>query len=222
MVDVAVTILQVLVEVRDVAEGIQENDEQARRLSERVIAIEPTVLAVKNGQKRLSPESLRQLLETVEKIKAFLDGYKRTTKLTRVWKRRSNAGKFKDFSFELSEGRQALQLDVLVDVWAKEDASDRLGDIENLKDEMKRKQRNSTDNRAEFTRAVKVSMGGDPISRRRSHSPACRHHHAIRCSRSDSRHRHRAVHHLQWMVGFSCASVVSKTVELCVTCIHAS
>lgn len=172
MVDVALTILQVLVEIHDVAEGIQENDTQARRLSERVKAIQPPVLAVKNGQKRLSSESLRQVLETVRKIRNFLDEYARTTKLTRVWKRKSNAGKFKDFSDDLADGRQALQLDVVVDTWAKEDASDRLGEIEHLKDAMKRKERNSTDNRAEFTRAVKVSMGGDPFLRRRNDSTA--------------------------------------------------
>ena len=158
MVDVAVTILQVLVEIRDVADGIQENDEQARRLSERVKAIQPAVLAVKNGQRRLSSQSLRQVLDTVKQIRNFLDEYARTTKLNRVWKRKSNAAKFKDFSYDLSDGRQALQLDVVVDTWAKEDASDRLVDIEHLKDAMKKKERNSIDNRAEFTRAVKVSM----------------------------------------------------------------
>eukprot|EP00752_Nemacystus_decipiens_P006589 g5930.t1 len=156
MVDVAVTILQVVVEIRDVTDGIQENDEQARRLSERVKGIQPAVLAVKNGRKRLSSESLRQVLETVENIRNFLDEYARMTKLTRVWKRKSNAAKFKEFRTDLSDGRQALQLDVVVDTWAKEDASDRLEDIAHLKYAIKREQRNSSiENRAEFTRAVK-------------------------------------------------------------------
>lgn len=168
MVDVAVAILQVVVEIRDVAEGIQENDEQARRLSKRVRAIQPAVLAVKNGEKRLPSESLHQVLETVRKIRNFLDEYARMTKLSRVWKRRSNAAKFKDFSLDLSDGREALQLDVVVDTWAKEDASDRLEDIEHLKAEMKTQARNSVDNRAEFSRAVKVSPGGDPLLRCRS------------------------------------------------------
>ena len=172
MVEVAVTILQVVAEIRDVAEGIQENNEQARRLSERVAAIEPTVLAVKQGKKRLSSAALRRILKTVEKARKFLDEYARTTKLNRVWKRRSNAAKFKDFSHDLFGWMQALQLDVVVATWDNEDMSDRLGDIGNLKDEMKRERRKSTDNRAEYTRAVKVSTGLGPILRHTSGSPA--------------------------------------------------
>lgn len=170
MADVAITILQVLVDIRDVAESIQDNDEQAHRLSERVKAIQPAVLSVKNGKINASSESLHQLLETMENVKNFLGDFKRTTRLQRVWRRRSNADKFMAFSTELSEGRQALQLDVLVDVWAKQDASDRLEDIENLKDAMRRKERNSTDNRAEFTSAVKVSIESIPFLQRRSSS----------------------------------------------------
>lgn len=59
-----------------------------------------------------------------------------------------------------------------MDTWAKEDASDRLEDIENLKDAMKREERNSTNNRAEFTRVVKVGMEGDQILRRRTSAVA--------------------------------------------------
>lgn len=164
----AVSILQVLAEIRDAAEGIHENDEQARRLTERVKAIQPGVLAVQNGDKRVSPESLLQLLRTLKEIRSFLHGYARSSFPSRVWKRKSNAAKFRDFSYDLSEGRQALQLDVLVDLWEKQDASDRLEDIGNLKTVMKREERNSIDNRAEFTIALEVSMEGGPILRHRN------------------------------------------------------
>ncbi|CAM9809672.1 unnamed protein product, partial [Ectocarpus sp. 12 AP-2014] len=150
----AITILQVLAEIRDVAEGIQENDEQAHRLSERVKAIQPGVLAVKNGKRGVSPESLRQLLKALEAIRNFLHGYARSNFLNRVWRRRSNASRFRVFSHDLSEGMQALHMDVLVDVWAKQDVSDRLEDIANLKHVMRRGERKSKDNRAEFSRAL--------------------------------------------------------------------
>ncbi|CAM9787007.1 unnamed protein product [Ectocarpus sp. 12 AP-2014] len=150
----AITVLQVVAEIRDVVEGIQENDEQAHRLSERVKAIQPGVLAVKNGKRGVSPQSLRQLLRALEAIRSFLHGYARSNFLNRVWRRRSNASRFRGFSYDLSEGLQALQMDVLVDVWAKEDVSDRLEDIGNLKHAMRRGERNSNENRAEFSRAL--------------------------------------------------------------------
>ncbi|CAB1111401.1 unnamed protein product [Ectocarpus sp. CCAP 1310/34] len=149
----AITVLQVVAEIRGVAEGIQENDEQAHRLSERVKAIQPGVLAVKNGKRGVSPESLRQLFEALEAIRNFLHGYARSNFLNRVWRRRSNASRFRAFSHDLTEGMQALQMDVLVDVWAKQDVSDRLEDIANLKHAMRIGERNSN-NRAEFSRAL--------------------------------------------------------------------
>ncbi|CAN0048770.1 unnamed protein product [Ectocarpus sp. 4 AP-2014] len=50
---------------------------------------------------------------------------------------------------------QALHMDVLVDVWAKQDVSDRLEDIGNLKHTMRSGERNSDENRAEFSRALR-------------------------------------------------------------------
>lgn len=173
MADVAVIILQVVAAIHEIAKDIKENDRQAHRLFERVTAIEPAVLAVKNGKKLLfSSESLGQLLETVDRIRNFLDGYARTTKINRALKRKSNAARFTDFGVVLSEGMQVLQLDVAVDVWAKEDASDRLEDLENLIDMMEELERKRTDNHAEVMGALKVSMERDPILFRTSDSPA--------------------------------------------------
>lgn len=160
MVDVAVVILRVVEEIRDVAEGIKENDRQARRLLKRAMAIEAPVLAVQNGTKMSSSESLRQLLATVEEIRNFLEGYARTTKLHRALKRKSNAAKFTQLGVNLTEGMQALQLEVAVDTWAKEDASDRLEDLENMVDMMETMERNRTENHAEVMDVLKVSMKG--------------------------------------------------------------
>ncbi|CAM9942740.1 unnamed protein product, partial [Ectocarpus sp. 8 AP-2014] len=49
MADVAVIVLGVMAQIRDFAKDIKENDRQACRLIERVKAIEPAVLAVKQG-----------------------------------------------------------------------------------------------------------------------------------------------------------------------------
>ncbi|CAN0566627.1 unnamed protein product, partial [Ectocarpus sp. 12 AP-2014] len=94
MVDVAIVILRVVAEIRDVANDIEENDRQAGRLFKRVLAIEPPVLAVQEGTKMSSSEALHQLLTAVEKIRFFLEGYARTTKFNRGLKRRANASEF--------------------------------------------------------------------------------------------------------------------------------
>lgn len=175
MAEVAITILQVVAEIYEIAEGIKENNRQARRLLERVEAIEPAVLTVKRGRRRLSSESLRQLLETFEAIRNFLDGFARTTKISRAWARKSNAAKFTDFGAALSEGVQALQLDVAVDSWAKEDASDRVEDLENLIGMMESMEHKRTDNHAEIMRALKVIMEDEPTCgvARRSPKASC-------------------------------------------------
>lgn len=170
MSGVTVIILRVVAEIRDIAKGIQENDRQACRLFQRVLAIEPPLLAVQEGTKLSSSESLRQLLTTVEKIRNCLEGYVRTTKFNRALKRKSIAIEFTQLGVILAEGMQALQLDVAVDAWAKEDASDRLEDLENMVDMMDRMERNRTDNHAEVMGVLKVSMKGAPILRLASNS----------------------------------------------------
>ena len=165
MADVAIGILRVVAEIRDVAEGVRENDRQACRLFKRVVAIEPPVLAVQNGTKMSSSESLRQLLTTVEEIRSFLEGYAQTTKFNRALKRSANAAEFTQLGASLTEGMQALQLDVNVDAWATEDTSDRLEDLEYMVDMMERMERNRTDNHAEVMGVLKVSMKDGPIVR---------------------------------------------------------
>lgn len=171
MVDVAlnvVTVLQVFADIRDVVECIRDNYQQARRLSDRVAAIEPTVLAAQHGEKKLSSDSLRQLFKTLKNVKIFLMKYKGMTKLTRVWRRRSNSATFEDFKDDLKAWVALLSLDIVVDVWSEEqDMSDRLEDITTLTIDMKREERNNTHDRAEFARALKVSTEGDPIFLRR-------------------------------------------------------
>ncbi|CAB1105815.1 unnamed protein product [Ectocarpus sp. CCAP 1310/34] len=156
MVDVAVVVLRVLAEVRDVAEDVMENDRQACRLLKRALAIEAPVLAVQNGTSLTSADSLRQLLTTVEKIRNFLEEYARMTKFNRALNRRSNAAEFMRLGLNLTEGMQALHLEVAVDVWAKEDASDRQEDIENMLDMMETVKRNQTDKHAEVMNVLKA------------------------------------------------------------------
>lgn len=158
MADIAVIILSVVAEIRDVVEGVEENNQQARRLSKRVTAIEPPVLAIQQGTKATSPESLRQLLGTVKDIRSFLKGYLQTTSLTRAWRRNANASRFAELGAGLTEGIQALHFGVAVDAWAKEDALDRFRDAENLVDTLEAMKRNRTDNHAEVKALLKVSL----------------------------------------------------------------
>ncbi|CAM9343024.1 unnamed protein product [Ectocarpus fasciculatus] len=156
MADVAMIVLGAMAQIRDLAKDIKENDRQACRLLDRVKAIEPAVLAVKQGTTTSSSESLRQLLETVEMIRNFLEGYARMSNFNRALKRKSNASEFTQFSVHITEGMQALQLDVAVDTWAKEDAEDRLGDLENMVDILERMERNRTENHAQILRVLKA------------------------------------------------------------------
>lgn len=184
MADVAVVILRVVAEIRDVAEGIKENDRQACRLFKRVTAIEPPVLAVKQGTTLSSSESLRQILATVEKIRNFLEGYARTTNFNRALKRKANADKFTQLGVILTEGMQALQLDVAVDAWAKEDSSDRLDDLENMVDMMERMERNRTDNHAEVMGVLKVNMERVLVQKSsgvQATQQCCRNHRTLFC-----------------------------------------
>ncbi|CAM9139464.1 unnamed protein product [Ectocarpus sp. 4 AP-2014] len=156
MAEVAVLILGVVAEIHDIATDIKENDRQAYRLLERVEAIEPAVLAVEQGTKTSSTESLRQRLATVKMIQTILAEYARTTNFNRALKRRANASKFVQAGDSLTQDVQALSLDVAVDTWAKEDAADRLHDLENMVDIMERMERNRTENHAEILRVLKA------------------------------------------------------------------
>ncbi|CAN0541870.1 unnamed protein product, partial [Ectocarpus sp. 12 AP-2014] len=156
MADVAVIVLGVMAQIRDFAKDIKENDRQACRLIERVKAVEPAVLAVKQGTNTSSSDSLRQLLATVEMIRNFLEGYAQMSKFNRALKRKSHASEFTQFGVLLTEGVQALSLDVAVDAWAKEDAADRLDDLENMVDIMERMERNRTENHAEILGVLKA------------------------------------------------------------------
>lgn len=172
MADVAVAILQVVAEIRDVEKDIKETDRQACRLVKRATDIEPAVVAVED-KARLSSDPLLQLLENMKDIRNFLKGYARTTKVNRALKRRADVAKFANFSTVLAEGMQALQLDVVaVYAWAKEDSSDRQENLENLLGVMEKMERRRTENHAEVAAALKVSMKNDTILRRTSELPA--------------------------------------------------
>ncbi|CAN0401680.1 unnamed protein product [Ectocarpus sp. 13 AM-2016] len=58
---------------------------------------------------------------------------------------------------------QALQLEVAVDTWAKEDASDRLEDLEHMVDMMERMERNRTDNHAEVMGVLKALRNDERV-----------------------------------------------------------
>ena len=150
MADVVVLILQVVDEIHDIAKGIKESDRQASRLSERVAAVEPAVFAIKRGRRVVSSsEALRQLSATLEDIRNFLSEYAGTSKINRAMNRKSNAAKFARLGALLTEGMQALQLNVSVEEWAKEDASDRLEDLENFIDMLESMERQRNRNHAE-------------------------------------------------------------------------
>ncbi|CAM9942808.1 unnamed protein product, partial [Ectocarpus sp. 8 AP-2014] len=156
MADVAVMVLGVMAQIRDFVKDIKENDRQACRLVERVKAIQPAVLAVKQGTNTSSSDSLRQLLASVEMIRNFLEGYAQMSKFNRALKRKSNASEFTQFVVLLTEGVQALSLDVAVDAWAKEDAADRLNDLENMVDIMEMMECNRTENHADIIGVLKA------------------------------------------------------------------
>lgn len=87
-------------------------------------AVEPIVVALEEGQKRVSSaESLRQLLQTVEEVLDFLKGCARSTKINRALKRKSHGAIFANLTALVTEGMHALELDVAVGVWENEDAS---------------------------------------------------------------------------------------------------
>lgn len=95
----------------------------------------------------------------MKEIWNFSGAYARTTKFNRALKRRYNGAKFTQLGANLTEGMQALQLDVAVDSWAKEDESDRLEELENMMDMLERmEERNRTDIQAEIMGVLKVSM----------------------------------------------------------------
>ncbi|CAM9527608.1 unnamed protein product [Sphacelaria rigidula] len=133
MVEVAADILRVLAEIHVVAEGIKEDNHQACRLFKRVAAIEPRVLVVKQVIRLSCSQSLRQLLGTVERIRCFLDKHVQMPEIDRAVNQRTDAAEFTYLGHVLAERmQQALQQDVVVDVWAKENVSDRLEDLENM------------------------------------------------------------------------------------------
>lgn len=162
MTDIAGIILKVVIEIRHVAQDIEENDRQACRLSKRVTNIEAPMRAVRAGSKVYPRESLCQLLKTMEDIQTFLKGYARTTKFKRALKRRENAAEFWHLGATLTDGMLALQLDVAMDAWAKEDDSDRLKDAESmhliLVDTMERQHDTTERHHAEVMANFKVGV----------------------------------------------------------------
>ncbi|CAN0518413.1 unnamed protein product, partial [Ectocarpus sp. 12 AP-2014] len=85
------------------------------------------------------------------------------TKFTRGLKRRANAAEFTQLGVILTEGMQALQLEVAVDTWAKEDALDRVEDLEHMVDMMERMERNRTDNHAEVMGVLKALRNDERV-----------------------------------------------------------
>ncbi|CAM9316537.1 unnamed protein product [Scytosiphon promiscuus] len=160
MADVVVLIIQVVDEINDIAKGIKESDRQANRLSERVAAVEPAVFAIKHGRRaRSSSESLRQLSAALEDIRDFLSAYAGTSKVNRAMNRKSNSTTFARLGALLTEGMQALQLNVSVEEWAKEDTSDRLEDLENFIDMLESMERQRNRNHAEVVGNQAEQMG---------------------------------------------------------------
>lgn len=141
----------------------KETDRQASRLLKRVTAIEAPLLAVKQGTKLSSSESLRQLLATVEKAHGLLAEYTLTGKITRALKRKEYADKFRYLGVILTEGMLALHLDVAVETWAREDATDRLDDLEHMMELVEEMEHNRRGNHNEVMAALKVNIQDAPV-----------------------------------------------------------
>lgn len=156
--EIAIVILRVLGEIRGIAKDVKANDKRASRLLERVVAIEPPVRKIEQGTRLSTSESLRQLLATVEDVRNLLDGYARATLRERIVNRKNTASNFKEIGAKLTEGMQALQLDVVVEVLAKEDEADRVDDNENMLDALESMRLDLMDGQKKILDAVKVSV----------------------------------------------------------------
>lgn len=161
MADVAGAVLRVVAGICAIAEGLGENDRQASRLVTRVTAIKPSMLAIKQGTKLASSESLRQLLATVEEIQKFMDKYTRTNLLNRVRKQKAHAESIMQLGNDVRDILQTLELGVAVDAeaWAREDAADRVEEFETLLEVMDRVERSRTRDHKELMRLLEVSSG---------------------------------------------------------------
>ena len=74
----------------------------------------------------------------------------------RTLNRKNNSSRFAELCGTLTEVVQALQLDIAVDAWAKEDNTDRLADIEGMVDWMEAMERTRQDNHRELVDLLKV------------------------------------------------------------------
>lgn len=156
--DVAFLILREVAKIRKVSAGITETDRQALRLFKRVTAIEHPMLAIQQGINRSSSTLSCQLLATVEETRRFLKEYTRTGTISRALKRKASTKKFTQLGVMLIQGSQAVQLDVAVDAWAKEDALDRLDDLEYIMDIIERMERNRVGDHRDVMLALKMSV----------------------------------------------------------------
>lgn len=163
MADIVVLILKVVAQIHEIAKEVKETDRQALRLLERLSAIETPLQAVIQGTKLNSSESLNQLLRTVEKAKDFFKEYTQTGRFTRARKRKENADNFKDLGSNLTEGIQALQLDVAVDTWAQQDALDRSEDLEYMMGLLEEMEQNRSGDHNEIMTVLKVNIEDAPV-----------------------------------------------------------
>lgn len=132
MADIIVLLVRAVHKICEIAEEIEETDKQACRLVERLKAVEAPVGAVKVREKLRSAESLKQLLKTLEESYTFLAMYKQTSKTQRTLQRKTNTGTFARLGDTLTQCMDALQLNISVDAWAKEDEVDRMEDLERI------------------------------------------------------------------------------------------
>ena len=150
-------ILHVVDKVRGIGDEIEQAGRQASRLVSRLAALEAPLRAVKDDTKLLSSaESLRQLLLIAQDSHEFLAQYARSGRMHRTLNRKNNSSRFAELCGTLTEGVQALQLDIAVDAWAKEDNTDRLADIEGMVDWMEAMERTRQDNHRELVDLLKV------------------------------------------------------------------
>lgn len=105
----AIAILQTVARIRNGANTIEKGDRKVHRLVERVIAIEPALIAVKEGRWWLPSEPLRQLSETMDNIREVLNDYARSPKFKRVSK--FKAAMFADLGTALTEAMITLKLE---------------------------------------------------------------------------------------------------------------
>lgn len=87
MTDVCTAILSVIRDIFSIAEEVRRTNNQARRLLNRLLALEDPVRRIQSDKSTPPMASLHQTKTLLENSRGFLMMYKATSKITRIMKR---------------------------------------------------------------------------------------------------------------------------------------